>query len=145
MSQCVSLGPLPSTGHGADNTENTSSVFLYNHLEWTTAESTASLLLWSHRVRENVFSMRCIATVHAWTTENTVPVLFAACVLRALPSNGSMHHNIFWTFCFQTLVIYTYHSKLVAMIHNHTKPTLKSLYFNLYVLESKKDNSFWTE
>jgi hypothetical protein len=27
------------------------------------------------------------------TTENTAPVLLAACVMRALPSNGSMRQN----------------------------------------------------
>jgi hypothetical protein len=39
-----------------------------------------------------------LATVAARTTENTASVLLAACVLRALSSNGSMHHNITFTF-----------------------------------------------
>jgi hypothetical protein len=41
--------------------------------------------VWHHRARENVFSMRCIATVRARTTENTAPVLLSACLqLRCL-------------------------------------------------------------
>jgi hypothetical protein len=38
---------------------------------------------------------RCQATAAARTIENTAPVLLAACVLRVLPSNGSMRHNIY--------------------------------------------------
>jgi hypothetical protein len=37
----------------------------------------------------------CIATVCAWTTGNTAPLLLAVCVMRVLPSNGSMCHNIY--------------------------------------------------
>jgi hypothetical protein len=53
-----------------------------------------SFIVWRHRLRENVFSVRCITTVRARTTEKTSPVLLAACVLRALPSNGSVRHSI---------------------------------------------------
>jgi hypothetical protein len=37
-------------------------------------------IVWCHCVRENVFSMHCIATAHAQTTENTTTVLLATYV-----------------------------------------------------------------
>ena len=46
VSECMSVGPLPSAGHGTDHIENTSSVFLYNSLEGTTAENKTCLLLY---------------------------------------------------------------------------------------------------
>jgi hypothetical protein len=95
VSDCVSMGPLPSTGHGADHIENTSSVVPYNHSARTKAGNTCSLLLCDVTAYARMcFSVRCIATVCALTTENTAPVLLAACVLRALPSSGSIRHNI---------------------------------------------------
>jgi hypothetical protein len=38
MSECMSIGSLPSTGRGADHIENMSSVILYYHSARTTAE-----------------------------------------------------------------------------------------------------------
>jgi hypothetical protein len=54
--------------------------------------SSSLLLLWRHRARGSCASF--IATVRARTTESIAPVLLAACVLRALPSNGAIFHNI---------------------------------------------------
>jgi hypothetical protein len=56
-----------------------------------------------HLVGENVFTVRCIATIRAWITENNAPLLFTACVLRALPSNGCMRHNIYVVQCWELL------------------------------------------
>lgn len=41
-----------------------------------------------------MFSIRCLATVRSRTTVITAPVLLAACELWALPSNGSVLHNM---------------------------------------------------
>jgi hypothetical protein len=78
---------------GADHRENIFSVVLYNHLARNTAENNLSIVVWRHRVREYVFSVRYIATVRAQTTENSVMYCWP---LRALPGNGSMRHNIYY-------------------------------------------------
>jgi hypothetical protein len=44
VGDCMYIGPLPSTGHGAVHKENTPSVVSYNYSAPTTAENTASLL-----------------------------------------------------------------------------------------------------
>jgi hypothetical protein len=72
-------------------------------LLWLTVLSEWLLLysLGSDHSTENtapVLMAACIprypAMVAAPTTENTAALLLAACVLRALPSNRSVHHNI---------------------------------------------------
>jgi hypothetical protein len=92
VSECVSIDPLPSTRHGSDHTENTSSVVSYNHSARNTAENSLYIVVWRHWVRENVFRLRCISTFRARTMENTAPELLATCVFRELPSNGSLRH-----------------------------------------------------
>jgi hypothetical protein len=82
VSECVYW---PAVQHWAwsRHMENTSSVVPYNHPARTTTENTASRLLCD--VRENVFSVRCLATVRANTTEHTAPLLLACvCCGRCL-------------------------------------------------------------
>jgi hypothetical protein len=75
MSQCVSFGQLPSTGYGADHIENTPSVvFLLPLATDHSRKHSVSIVMLLHRVPENVFSVRCIATVRMRTAENTAPV-----------------------------------------------------------------------
>jgi hypothetical protein len=57
-----------------------------------------AILVW-RQPRTRMFSVRCTGSVRARTTENTAPVLLAACVLRTLPGNGSMYHSMFTFYC----------------------------------------------
>jgi hypothetical protein len=66
---------------------------LGTNLQKTPACITSFIVVW--RYRACVSCARSIATVRPRTTENTVPVLLAAFVLRALHSNGSTCHNTF--------------------------------------------------
>jgi hypothetical protein len=57
---------------------------------WTTVQQTCLLPSSGCPL---LFYIHCHRVI-MWTTENTTPVLLAAYVLRALPSDGYMHHNI---------------------------------------------------
>jgi hypothetical protein len=63
--------PLPGTGHGADHSRKHS----------------LSIVVWRHRVCGNVFSARCLATVCARTTKNTVPYCQECVFIGPLPSS----------------------------------------------------------
>jgi hypothetical protein len=56
---------------------------------------TSSVVVWRLLALMDLPSTRWITTVRARTTENTAPVLWAACVLRPLPGSGSISHIIF--------------------------------------------------
>jgi hypothetical protein len=87
LSECVSIFPLPSTGHGAEHIGNTSSVVLHNHSTRTTAGNSLPLLCYV-----TAYARMCLARV---AYQKTRRLCCRECVfIGPLPSSGSIRRSI---------------------------------------------------
>jgi hypothetical protein len=91
---CVVIGPLPSTGHGADHIENATSVVLYN----PTARATAEYRLSVNLCDVTAYARICLARVAYKRSvrgpQKTLLIYRRECMfIGPLPSSGSIRHN----------------------------------------------------